>query len=216
MDKDKILGFIDYKFIPFSKKQCIKRLILIWMFNIPFYYINDFTFYIGIVFSVVNLIISIIFIYFILKASNKKESRFFCDGITTTYYAVLLNIAAFILLSHNKEYSILLFLMLLSFLLISFLLFSVMVFQCIKNDAYTGNNTGGGKFALFPFGSGLFGCLVARLLFSNTNDTQIGIIVLGLCLLFLSCIASIGSMSFVKILLLRNLKKQGLADSNKR
>lgn len=212
MNRNNLLNFINFKYAPFSKSQCIKRIVLLWILNIPFYFIcridgfDKFSFYIGIAFTSINLIVLFVFVYLICKKSNTKEARFLCDGITYLYYSVLLNMLAFILLSYNKKYSFLLILFLIAVLLSSVAMFMIIVYKSIKRDDYAEGNTAAGKYTFIPFSSGILGTIFARILFNNVDDTQIGIYVIGLCSLFFSCIMSIGSISFVRLFVLKKLK----------
>lgn len=207
MNKDNWFNFVYYNYMPFSKSQCIKRLILLWFFNIPFYLLKYFRF-IGISFTIINIIISVIFVYFIFKQSNTEEARFLCDGITTSYYAILLNAVAYILLDYNQNHGFPLMIGLIAFLLITTFVFLLLAYKCIKNDKFAQSNTTTGKYTIVPFGSGVLGILFARILLSNVENTQVGIIVLGLCFLFFSCVASIGTISFVKLSILRKIKTE--------
>ena len=212
MNKDYLLNFINYKYTPFSKSQCIKRIILQWILNTPFYFIykidgfDMFSFYIGIAFTGINLIVSFVFVYLMCKKSKTKEARFLCDGITFMYYSLLLNMLALILLSYNKKYSFILMLFLIAVLLSSVVLFLIIAYKGIQKDDYTEGNAATGKYIFIPFSSGILGTIFARMLINNTDETQIGIYVIGLCSLFLSCIASIGSISFARLFVLKKLK----------
>lgn len=203
MNKKNIQNFIDYNYVPLSRSVCIKRILILWIFNIPFYLLDKFSFFVGIIFSIVNLFVSAVFIKIAKNKTDNKESKFLCDGIACLYYSIILNIASYIALSFNNGYNYFLLITLILSLAVCIAVFVLLIFKFIKDDKYN-KNSGVGKYALIPFCGGLFGISLGRLFFSGNDNTQAGIIVIAMCLLFISYMLSIGSLNFVKLYFLKN------------
>lgn len=206
MNKNNIQNFINYNFVPLSRCVCIKRLLIFWLLNIPFYLIDNFSIFFGIIFSIINLFVSVVFIKIAKNKTNNKESKFLCDGIACLYYSIILNIAAYIVLSFFNGYNYFLLIALILSLLFCIVVFVLLVIKFIKDGKYN-NNNGIGKFTLIPFSGGLIGISLGRLFFSGNKDTQTGFIAIAMCLLVMSYIISIGSLNFVKLYFLRNQTK---------
>ncbi len=206
MNKKNIQNFIDYNYVPLTRSVCIKRILIFWIFNIPFYLLDKFSFFVGIIFSISNLFISAIFIKIAKSKTDNKESKFLCDGIACLYYSIISNIAAYIALSYYNGYNYFLFVALILSLIICIAVFGLLIFKFIKDGKYS-NNSSVGKYAFVPFSGGLLGILLGRFFVSYNDNTQVGIIVIAMCLLIISYLMSIGSLNFVKLYFLKNQSK---------
>lgn len=202
MDKINIQNFIDYNYVPLTRSICIKRILIFWIFNIPFYLLNKFSFLVGIVLSIVNIFVSAIFIKIAKGKVDKKESKFLCDGIAGMYYSIIFNISAYIVLSFYNGHNYFLLVSLILSLVICIVIFGLLVFKFIKNGKYN-KNSDIGKFTIVPFSGGLLGISLGRLFVSFTDDTNIGFFVIAMCLLIMSYLMSISSANFIKLYFLK-------------
>lgn len=208
MSKEKIENFINFRFVPLKKSTYITRILLFWLFNIPFYFFDKFTVTAGIVFSVINIFSSVLFIKLAITKAETKEAKFLSDGIAYTYYSIVCLIAGFIALSIPNGYNyLLLFILILIYLLFTALFF-LLVLKNIKNDIYNEKKVGsGGNTFIAPFAGGLLGISVGRFFYSDNSNQQLGFYIIGACLLFMTYILSICYMSFFRLYFLKNLSK---------
>ena len=207
MTKEKIENFVNFRFVPLKKRTYITRLLLLWIFNIPFYFFDKFAFITGVILSVINIFSSVLFIKLAITKAETKEAKFLSEGIAYTYYSVVCLIAGFIAMSIPNGYNFLLLFVLILIYLLSAALFLLLIYKNIKKDIYNEKNLGGGgNIFIAPLAGGLLGISIGRLFFSDTSN-QVSFYILGACLLFFSYILSISYMSFVKLFFLKNLSK---------
>lgn len=198
---ENIQNFINYGYQKFSKKQCIKRLIFLWLLSLICCVTgtNNLPWMVGLFLFIT--IISVLFLYLILFDSSSKISRFLCDGITFLYVSILLLLISYrISVIHSKE-NLLLLLIYLIIWICSISSFSVIVFLNIKANNYAETKRQSGA-TFFPLLAGGVGMCVARFLLSSFSDEAM-LQILSLILLLLSLITGIGSISIVKAILLR-------------
>ena len=207
MTKEKIENFINFRFTPLTKNKYVTRILFFWALNIPFYFYDSFSLITGIVFSVINVLSTVLFIMLAITIADTKFAKFLSDGISCIYYSAVFLFAGFILLSIANGYNYLLLAILILLYLLFAALFLLIVLRNIKKDAYNEKNLGGsGSVFMAPFAGGLLGISVGRLFFSGTSN-QVSFYILGACLLFMAYILILGSMSLVKWYFLRNLSK---------
>lgn len=199
-----ITHFIDYNFVPFSKGQCIKRMMFIWLLNIPFYFFKNSILFLGLFFSIINLIVSVCFIRLIYKFADSKSSRFICDGIMYLYISILLITFSYIALTFVIGEKILLLCILLCALLLFVFLFTKLVYKYIMEDRYN-VRSGNKKINSLPF-IGAFSAILLARLFLNDISNNLAVTLFSMCLLFLAFIISIGSINLVKVLLMKKVK----------
>ena len=208
MTKEKIENFVNFRFVPSKKRTHITRILLFWIFNIPFYFFDRFAFITGVILSVINIFSSVLFIKLAITKAETEEAKFLSEGIAYTYYSIVCLIAGFIAMSIPNGYNFLLLFALILIYLLSAALFLLAVIKNIKNDIYNEKNLrGGGNIFIPPFAGGLLGISVGRFISSVNSSQQLSFYILGACLLFLSYILSIGYMSFIKLYFLKNLSK---------
>lgn len=209
MTKEKIQNFIYFRFIPLSTHTYITRILLFWIFNIPFYFFDRFAFITGVILSVINIFSSVLFIKLAITKAETEEAKFLSDGIAYTYYSIVCLIAGFIAMSIPNGYNYLLLFALILIYLLSAALFLLLIFRNIKKDIYNEKNLGGGgNIFIAPFAGGLLGIHIGRFISSVNSSQQLSFYMLGACLLFMSYILSICYMSFVRLYFLKNLSKR--------
>ena len=97
VDRQCIDEFLDYNFIPFNKKQCIKRIFLVWIVSaIVCFIAGRYVFWI-VPLGCVDILISVIFIVLSIKYSKSRISRYLVDGVFWLYMAVILNFTHMVL-----------------------------------------------------------------------------------------------------------------------
>ncbi len=199
-----IISFLDFNYTPFSRKQCIKRLFVIWILSIVLCFIGKFYIILACLITFLNIVISIVFCTLIIKFQKAKISRFLCDGLTFLYIAIILNITSYriITLQINDNWFLAVVLLFLLFLCICF--FILIVYFNIKSDKYNVKSTSK-KLISFPLVGGVCGIAVAKLFLQNISQNS-AVLILFISTLLLSFIVSIGSLSLVKAFLLKYLE----------
>jgi uncharacterized membrane protein YdcZ (DUF606 family) len=202
MDKQHIEEFLDYNFIPFNKKQCIKRILFIWIFSaIVCFLDNRYVFWI-LPLGCVDVFISIFFAVLIVKYSELRISRYLFDGIFWLYISVILDVAAYRLLTLYTGSNWMLLIMLMSLLIVCILIFAIIVFQNIKSGKYA--RTYSNKLPIWSFCGGVLGIFVARVFLQSLSQEGLTVF-LSYLLLVLSLMTSVGSVSLVKAFLHKKL-----------
>lgn len=206
IDKKQIAEFVNYKYKPFSKKECIKRIFLIWILSTALCLLGQNNTAWFIVLFLINAFITVSFTYLLIKKSQEKSSRFLCDGTAYLYYSVLLNLAAYRFVTLFSPPDLLLAIALLAVLPVCIILFLILVYRNIKKDRYNKNYIATGACGL-PFLLGILGFTAAQIFMKDTDqESSILIIVVGL--VFLSGLMSVGSLNFLRFILLRKMSDE--------
>ena len=199
-------SFINYNYIPFSKMQCIKRILLIWFFGFLLCVLGKNNVSWAILLGVVNICISGMFVYLMMRLSQSNISRFLCDGVFYLHMAVILNLASYRVMSLQIWENILLCFILLFLLFICILIFLIAVYINIKKDKYN-SDTQNGKIISFPFLGALGGMLVAQIILKDQSQ-QFLLTMVAFLLLILSFMISIGSINLLKVFLVKVIGKK--------
>jgi len=204
--------YVDYGYIPFSRSQCIKRLIFIWALSFGLCFIGKISVVLLSAVTIINIIVSIFLSNLMIKYSSLKTSRFLFDGITLTYFSIIFILLAYRLLSLLKKESVVLLLIMFAILLLSMGISWLTVYTNIKKDKYTKlQKTNNGCVAPFLFGT--LGYLSMMLMTQNVDtgakDNTFAFTVLASVSLLLSVCFSVGSLNFIKFILYKNIEKTG-------
>lgn len=202
MKQDNILSFVNFNYIPFSRKQCIIRLFVTWLLSglclvgsgklISLFFVAFFDLLIGVVFGVL-----------IVRFPKEKISRFICDGLTFLYASIILNIFSYKLIAWNFGDNIALMLIFALLLLMCILLSVWLVLRNIKADKYKTNKVSKGIFAFSMLGA-VSGWIFAKCALRDISQSD-AVLLVSVLLLFLSLLLSIGSMSLLKAYFLKYL-----------
>lgn len=203
IDKKQIAEFVNYEYKPFSKKECIKRIFLIWILSTVLCFLGQNNTAWFIVLFLINVLITVGFTYLLIKKTQEKSSRFLCDGTSYLYYSVLLNLAAYRFITLFSPPNLFLAIALLAVLPVCIILFLILVYQNIKKDRYNKNKIAAGTFGL-PFLGGILGFTVAQI-FMKDIDQESSILIIVAGLVFLSGLMSVGSLNFLRFILLRKM-----------
>lgn len=204
VNTNNIISFLNFNYTPFSKKQCIVRLIVIWTLS-SLCCIGKFSFLMICVSLIFNIAISTIFCILMVKHQKAKISRYLCDGLTYLYISIILNIASynFLTLEINESWILsIIFLILLFLCICSFLL---LVYFNIKSDKYTIESNIKKSF-FSPLIGSVCGIAFTKLFLQNVS-MDISILIVSMILLILSFALSIGSLNLLKALFIVYLKK---------
>lgn len=199
VSNENINAFIDFNFIPFNKWQCIKRLSGIWILSTILCFISKQFDLCVLIFGIINVLVTILFITLIAKYKQNKISRYLCDGIFYLYIAVILNVASYNVIALVTGSNCILLLFFLLLLVVCILIFTFATLSNIKSNKYSGINNAKKAFA-FPLFCGAGGVLVAKI-FLQGQSQQIALTIVAFVLLILSFVLSIPSINLLKAIL---------------
>ena len=87
--RESIISFMNYNYTPFSIKQCLIRIVLVWVLS-ALCCIGEFSWLIIYIIIFFDIAISAVF-----GTLSKKISRYLCDGLFCLYVSIILNQAAY-------------------------------------------------------------------------------------------------------------------------
>lgn len=198
---ENIDAFINYNYVPFSKTQTIKRIIMIWISSVALCFLGKGSMLWVIPTGIVSLTISVFFAVLITKYNFSKTSRYMCDGVFYLYMSIILNLASYRVMTLKIGANWLLLIILLLLLLACILLFMIVTLLNIKAGRFVQKNASK-KVVSLPFICGLCGILVAK--FVLQEQTQEATLQMGaILLLILSFVVSIPSVNLLRVVMYR-------------
>lgn len=202
--RESIISFMNYNYTPFSIKQCLIRIVLVWVLS-ALCCIGEFSWLIIYIIIFFDIAISAVFGTLMIKFSSKKISRYLCDGLFCLYVSIILNQAAYRVLTLLVDVNWSLSLIFLALLILCVCTFLILVFYNIKCDKYNIQSSAKKSFLFSFVGSGC-GLLFAKLFLQDISNNH-AILLVSILLLLLSFITSIGSLNLLKIFLLKYINK---------
>ena len=199
MSNEQIEAFLKFNFIPFSKAQCIKRLIIAWAAGAALCFIGGLAAPWILAAAAGCLPISALFAALTVKHSRTQMSRYLCDGVFWLYIAVMLNLASYrvTVLIIGSDW-VLLALQTAVLAVFTFAFVPVVVSN-IKHDKYTKTATPP-KAALLPCLAAALGMGAAKI-FLPGQSQHTSLAVISAALMLLSFLAAIGSVNLLKALM---------------
>lgn len=196
-----VRDFVHYGYTPFSRAQCIKRLLFIWAAAwIPCVMSAHRT-----VASVVMLLcisaVTGLFLRLIRRHPTEKASRFLCDAVTYTYHALVCNVLSYQVLRRMAGARWPVQFVLLLILLLGIAGMALVVRRNIRCGRYSASANASVSAALPAIG-GIVGFFVAKLLLPAADDALLPFLLSAILLLF-SLAIGIGSLNFVKWMFVR-------------
>ncbi len=210
LNKVNINKFLDYEYKPTDRKQCISKVICIWLLNIFFYFVGTNSIYTGIFVSVMNIPISMLLLKFICKFDNIDYKLLF-NSVFNIYLSCLL-----ILLSYKVIYAnniIILICCFLAFFIFIIILW-IIVFLIVNSGKYRYKNTEKKKTGSYI--GALFGFLLTRFIFEDLELTQEDLqILIFFILLVATIILNCSNFDLLKIVLKKNRSIRKTEDDSK-
>ncbi len=204
VNRGNIFSFLNYNYTPFSRKQCLIRILLIWILSL-LCLIGKFSLILMCILLFFNIVISTVFSVLIIRFSNTKISRYLCDGLFCLYIAIILNISSYKALTLIITINWILSLIFLALLILCVCVFLVLVFYYIKSDKYNIQSKTK-KSLIFPFLGAGIGLISAKFFLKDIASDN-AVFLVSMILLLLSFIISIGSLNLLKAFLIIYLKK---------
>ena len=196
MNQANLQHFLDYHYIPFSKKQCGQRIVLLWALSLVPVFVGTRRAVWAFVLAVPNIIIGILFVFLILRYPRSRMSRYLCDGVTFLHLAVLLMLSAYRIITYESGKNVLLLLLLAAVLALDLLLFFFLTLQNIAADKYRPDNANSDGVVI-PYVFGAVGIVFAGV-FLTSQRQKTALTILAVCLMILSLLIGIGSLNLLK------------------
>lgn len=201
-----ILCFLKYKYKPFDKKQCISRIILIWILSALFYFVGSNSFLYGIIMAVVHLMFSILFLRLLNKYSTLMISRFLCDGVTSLCLSLIFAFAAYRFFAFRYGSNTIILLVVLLLICLAVAVSWGIVYLLIKKGYYC-TETANKEQKIFPFIGVISGIWFARLIFNGEKiPIESNSMLISMVLLVMAIFFSLGSVNLLKIMLSRTIQ----------
>ena len=194
MNQANLQHFLDYHYIPFSKKQCGQRIVLLWALSLVPVFVGTRRAVWAFVLAVPNIIIGILFVFLILRYPRSRMSRYSCDGVTFLHLAVLLMLSAYRIITYESGKNVLLLLLLAAVLALDLLVFFFLALRNIAADKYRPDNAKSGS-AVIPYVFGAVGIVFAGV-FLTSQRQKTALTILAVCFMILSLLIGIGSLNF--------------------
>lgn len=196
MNQENLQHFLDHQYIPFSKKQCIQRILLIWALSLVPVFVGTQAVAWAFLLAVPNFIISILFVLLMLRYPQSRMARYLCDGVTFLQLSVLLMLSAYRIITFESGKNMLLLLILAAVLALDLLMFFFLTLRNIAADKYHPENTKSGS-AVIPYVFGAMGFTFAGVVLTGQSQ-EAALTVLAVCFMILSLMVGIGSLNLMK------------------
>lgn len=162
MSIEQIDAFLKFNYIPFSKTQCIKRLVLAWAAGAVLCFLGGLAAPWILTAAAVCLLISALFVALTVKYSQSQMSRYLCDGVFWLYISVILNLASYCVTALITGSNWVLLALQVTVLAAFILAFVPVVVSNIKHSKYT-ETAAPPKTALLPYLAAALGMGAAKI-----------------------------------------------------
>ena len=193
---EQISSFIMYNYIPFDKKQCIKRLLVIWVTSFILCFINGPTLPWVLTIGLTDICLSVILVSLIVRYSQSQTSRYLCDGFFWLYISVFLNLTAYKIMVFQGNSNWTLAIVLILSLMVCIFFFILVTLLNIRSGKYSKTNFSK-KIVSLPFFCSAIAVLTARLSLQGASQ-QVALKALAYILLLLSFVTSVPSINLLK------------------
>lgn len=194
-----IIDFVNYNYSPFSKKQCIKRIALVWIASVALCLVGDKSLLWMIPLAIADLLLTLLFVGIILKYSKSKVSRYLCDGAFGMHFAVILNLASYRVAVIESDTNWLMAVLLLLLLVIGVFVSAFITILNIKNGKFSKNSMSP-KIGALPYAAGAMGVVFAYI-FLQGQSQQTVLSLISLNLLIISLLVGVTSLNLLKAFL---------------
>ena len=196
MNQANLQHFLDHQYIPFSKKQCIQRILLIWLLSLVPVFVGTHSAAWALVLAALNLIISVLFVFLMARDPQSRLQRYLCDGVTFLHLAVLLMLSAYRTITFKNGDNWILLLLLAAVLAADILFFFFLTLRNIADDKYRPDNDKFGS-AVAPYVFGTAGFMASGWILHGQGQ-EAALTILAVCFMILSLMMGIGSLNLMK------------------
>ena len=95
LNAEDIAAYLDYKYVPFSMAQCVRRIFIVLLSGAGLCLIRERSLLWAVPVGLLSLLITAAFIVLMVRFSRLRISRYLCDGAFGLYIAVIMNLGAY-------------------------------------------------------------------------------------------------------------------------
>ena len=150
----------------------------------------------ALVLAVLNLIISVLFVFLMARDPQSRLQRYLCDGVTFLHLAVLLMLSAYRTITFKNGDNWILLLLLAAVLAADILFFFFLTLRNIVADKYRPDNANSDGVVI-PYVFGAVGTVFAGV-FLTSQRQKTALTILAVCFMILSLLIGIGSLNLLK------------------
>ena len=136
-DLEQIEAYLSYGYTPFRKVQCVERIIGAWVASAVLLVIGERSVAWAVPLGLCCLLITALFAALTARHSEKRLSRYLCDGVFSLYLALLLDLAAYRITVLQSGASLLRAAGFVGLLLLSIAAWGLLVRRNIKSNKYS-------------------------------------------------------------------------------
>ncbi len=185
LSAEDIAAYLDYKYVPFSRAQCVRRIFIVLLSGAGLCLIGERSLLWAVPIGLLSLLIAAAFIVLMVRFGSLRISRYLCDGTFWLYIAVVMNLGAYRCTALQAGSSVLRLIAMLGLLFIWAAAFTAITVSWIRAGKFSDTNPSKPNFWL----PGLFvfaGMGLARVfLQGRSQQTVIAVIAGGLLILSL-------------------------------
>ena len=196
LSTEDIAAYLDYKYVPFSKAQCVRRIFIVLLSGAGLCLIRERSLLWAVPVGLLSLLITAAFIVLMVRFSILRISRYLCDGIFGLYIAVIMNLGAYRCTALQAGSSVLRLIAMLALLLIWAAVFATITVSWIRAGKFSSSDPSKPNFWL----PGLFvfaGMGLARVFLQGQSQQTVIAVIAG-CLLILSLMMGMISSQLLK------------------
>lgn len=196
MNNEQIEAYLSYGYTPFRKVQCVERIVGVWVASAVLLVIGERSVAWAVPLGLCCLLITALFAALTVRHSEKRLSRYLCDGVFSLYLALLLDLAAYRITVLQSGASLLRAAGFVGLLLLSIAAWGLLVRKNIKSNKYS-EAAKPQKIGAWAYIGGAVGVLAAPVLLAGRD----GLTVSSVGLISLSLLLSVGSLNLQRALL---------------
>ncbi len=195
-DQTNIENFINYNYIPYSRRQCVKRTIWLLISCAVCGIVGGLSYAWICVGALIFFAAVAVLINNGRKNKGAMQQRFIADGVFYLAISLTLNLLSYRTYTVGKGENLLLLLVLLAILAASMAATLCVVRRNIKNDNYSKNNAGSISASSMIFSA--LGVLLAPFILTDKSQDA-PLMIIASILLFLSVLIGVGTLNLLKL-----------------
>lgn len=196
---EQVLSFIMYNYTPFQKKQCIKRLLIIWGTSLILVFVGGPTTTWVLILGIIDVLLSVVLLSLVVRYSQSQVSRYLCDGFFWLYISIFFNLTAYRITTLQKGPNGILALILIVSLIACIFLSILLTLSNIRSGKFSKPDCSK-KILSLPTFCGAIAIFTAKLSLQGATQQE-ALTVFTHILLLLSFIMSVPSINLLKAIL---------------
>ena len=196
LSTEDIAAYLDYKYVPFSRVQCVRRIFIVLLSGAGLCLIRERSLLWAVPVGLLSLLITAAFIVLMVRFSSLRISRYLCDGAFGLYIAVIMNLGAYRCTTLQAGSSVLRLIAMLALLFIWAAAFAAITVSWIRAGKFSSSDPSKPNFWL----PGLFvfaGMGLARVFLQGRSQQTVFAVITG-GLLILSLITGMLSSNLLR------------------